>query len=54
VTQLSASKRELLRLVNELMGELVQFREQVDSVEDEEDEEDEIEDNVYEDQEQDE
>ena len=51
---MSASKRELLRLVNELMGELVRFREHVDSEEDEEDEEDEIEDNVYEDQEQDE
>jgi hypothetical protein len=42
----------LLHRVDELMGELVQFREQVFSEDD--DEEDEIEDNDHEDEEQDE
>jgi len=37
--QLSASKRMLLHRVDKLMDELVQFREQVDSVEAEEEEE---------------
>ena len=52
---MSMSKRMLLHRVDALMDELVQFREQVDSVEAEEDEEDEgIEDNDHEDEEQDE
>lgn len=52
---MSMSKRKLVRLVDELMGELVLFREQVDSEEAEEEEEDEdIEDNDHEDEEQDE
>lgn len=48
------NKRMLLHRVDELMDELVRFREQVDSVEVEEEEEDDIEDNDHEDEEQDE
>jgi len=49
------SKRMLLHRVDELMDELVRFREQVDSVEAEgEEEEEDIEDNDNEDEEQDE
>ena len=49
------SKRMLLHRVDELMDELVRFREQVDSVEaEEEEEEEDIEDNDNEDEEQDE
>jgi hypothetical protein len=48
------SKRMLLHRVDELVDELVRFREQVDSVEVEEEEEEDIEDNDHEDEEQDE
>jgi hypothetical protein len=54
VIQLSTSKRMLLHRVDELMDELVRFRDQVDSVEAEEEEEEDIEDNDNEDEEQDE
>lgn len=50
---MSMSKRMLLRRVDELVDELVRFRDQVDSVEAEKEEED-IEDNDHEDEEQDE
>ena len=49
---MSMSKRMLLHRVDELVDELVRFRDQVDSVEAEEEEEDEdIEDNDHEDEE---
>ena len=52
---MSMSKRMLLHRVDELMDELVRFRDQVDSVEaEEEEEEEDIEDNDHEDEEQDE
>ena len=51
---MSMSKRMLLHRVDELVDELVRFREQVDSVEAEEEEEEGIEDNDHEDEEQDE
>ncbi len=54
VIQMSMSKRMLLHRVDELVDELVRFREQVDSVEVEEEEEEDIEDNDHEDEEQDE
>ena len=48
---MSMSKRMLLHRVDELVDELVRFREQVDSVEAEEEEEEDIEDNDHEDEE---
>lgn len=55
VIQMSMSKRMLLHRVDELVDELVRFREQVDSMEAEEEEEDEdVEDDDHEDEEQDE
>lgn len=51
---MSTSKRILLHRVDELMDELVRFRDQVDSLEAEEEEEEEIEDNDPDDEEQDE
>ena len=52
---MSTSKRMLLHRVDELVDELVRFRDQVDSVEPEEEEEEEdFEDNDHEDEEQDE
>jgi len=51
---MSMSKRMLLHRVDELVDELVRFRDQVDSIEAEEEEEEDIEDNDHEDEEQDE
>ena len=48
------SKRMILHRVDELVDELVRFRDQVESVEAEEEEEGDIEDNDQEDEEQDE
>ena len=53
VVKMPTNKRNLVHLVDELMDELVRFREQVDSVDAEEEDKD-IEDNDYEDEEQDE